>query len=477
MTFEIKTPLAGDDPFGIYLKGDRAAYRGLRNAFNSAQAALRALTETPDALQDRELQAVNATAWEQLRGDCEKTLSETSKDLETMCWWIATMPHGRDPLERTALALRDMADYVVSDIDNLQPILPEAKRRGDTPEAQTAEVAELKLRPFVQLFGESDASGLLYMPLSNTALIGEITYGQFVLAEKHDGPGNLQAAAAEVITSEAGALTSRIEALQAMVAATDVLDPAVRSYAQTHGQPPVSVGYLRRLVVDMLRALEILVEGLGFAWPGAKEDTPATPDNDTDTDSPTGTTGTTSAPTAVQNAGNPPPGAGYNPNASVANRQDALTAIAELATYFRKTEPHSPICLLLDRAVRWGQLDAGELFREILTNGSTGMSQMALMTGLESQGFADSFGKRGAALAGGIEHPVIDNYAAAIPTPDPAAQMLQPAPVTAPAPVTNTAPPPVVADNTPSEPVAESAPPATDRSEPAEDLPIADFEW
>ena len=98
-------------------------------------------------------------------------------------------------------ALQALADYAGSDLDHLQPILPETKLKGETSEAQAAEIAELKLRPFVQLFGESDASGLLYMPMSNTPLIGEITYGQFVLAHKNTGPAELQAETAALLTS------------------------------------------------------------------------------------------------------------------------------------------------------------------------------------------------------------------------------------------------------------------------------------
>jgi len=168
---------------------------------------------------------------------------------------------------------------------------------------------------------------------------------------------------------------------------------------------------------------------------------------------------------------------GFSPQVSVNNRIEALQAVAVLATYFRKTEPHSPICLLLDRAVRWGQLDAGELFREILTAGSTGMGQMALMTGLESQGFSDNFGKRGGCPAGGIEHPTLDNYAAVIPAPD----ITSMTPQSLSAPVATVAPnieQPIVSEseNIPAE-TGQQSTPVAGQTEPEQDLPIANFEW
>ena len=280
MTFELNIPVAGDAPFGGYLKDDKTTYRGLRNAFNAAQACLRGLSETPESLTNRDLQGANAAAWSSLREGCEHTLAETSKDLEVICWWVAAMLHGDNPLENTSNALQALADYASSDLDNLQPILPETKRKGETPEAKAAEIAELKLRPFVQLFGESGASGLLYMPMSNTPLIGEITYSQFALAQKNKGPAELQAETATLLTAESVALTSKIESLQASVVAIDALDKALKAYAQQYQQSQVALSYTRRLVLDMLQALEVLVEGLGFAWPGAGETAEAALDED-----------------------------------------------------------------------------------------------------------------------------------------------------------------------------------------------------
>tara|TARA_B100000768_G_scaffold173184_1_gene182192 strand:- start:1078 stop:2469 length:1392 start_codon:yes stop_codon:yes gene_type:complete len=463
LTFELNIPVVGDAPFGNYLKDDKTTYRGLRNAFNAAQASLRGLSETPESLTNRDLQGVNAAAWLSLREACEHTLAETSKDLEVICWWAAAMLHGDNPLKNTSNALQAIADYVGSNLDLLQPILPETKRKGETSEAQEAEIAELKLRPFVQLFGEGDASGLLYMPMSNTPLIGEITYGQFAVAQKNLGPAELQAETATLLPAESGVLTSKIESLQALVVAIDVLDKALKAYAQQYQQPQVALTYTRRLVIDMLRALGVLVEGLGFAWPGAEETVEASLDEESGVVVDASVAGSVAI--------------GFNPQASVNNRMEALQAVAALATHFRKTEPHSPICLLLDRAVRWGQLDAGALFREILTDGSTGMGQMALMTGLESQGFSDNFGKRGAPTAGAVEHPTLDNYAAAIPVPD----ITPMTPQSLSAPVSKAVqnieqPVDLEPENDPAETEQKSTP-GDDQTEPEQDLPIVDVDW
>jgi type VI secretion system protein ImpA len=44
------------------------------------------------------------------------------------------------------------------------------------------------------------------------------------------------------------------------------------------------------------------------------------------------------------------------PMGSVAGRTDALRRLADVADYFRRTEPHSPVSYLVQRAIRWGEM-------------------------------------------------------------------------------------------------------------------------
>jgi type VI secretion system protein ImpA len=40
----------------------------------------------------------------------------------------------------------------------------------------------------------------------------------------------------------------------------------------------------------------------------------------------------------------------------ILSRQDALNRLAVISEYFRKTEPHSPVAYLVQRAIKWGQM-------------------------------------------------------------------------------------------------------------------------
>lgn len=461
---DLKKSIPGDLPFGIFIKGDKATYRALRNAFNSSQAAWRSFSETPEALVDSEKANANVTAWAGLAEQCETCLTEISKDLEVLSWFVAAQLHGPDPLTRCAQAVKAMTELVETSVDDLQPTPPPEKLRGDTDEARAAEVAELRIRPFVQLFGEVEGGGLLNGPLTNLPLIGEVSYGKFLLAEKDGKMDGLRSTVAAHIGAEAEVLTQKIEALQEMSQILPRLDASMKSYAARHSLSPPLITYGTRLVVDVLRAAQQLVEGLGFPWPGQNgEDAgPEVPADDVVSEQ---------VETSQPKAEKPRSGlGGFDAAVVVANRQDALMAIAQLARYFRNSEPHSPICLLLDRAVRWGNLNAAELYREILSDGSVGMSQMALMTGLESQGFADNFGRRGAGAAGGVEHPTLDNYAAAVPVPSAMPASLEPPAVVA------AAPAPVAVQAAVAQPEEELA---VIQAEPevGPEEPIEDFQW
>ena len=47
---------------------------------------------------------------------------------------------------------------------------------------------------------------------------------------------------------------------------------------------------------------------------------------------------------------------------------DALRRLAAVADYFRRTEPHSPVAYLVQRAVRWGEMPLEEWLRDVIAN-------------------------------------------------------------------------------------------------------------
>ncbi len=51
---------------------------------------------------------------------------------------------------------------------------------------------------------------------------------------------------------------------------------------------------------------------------------------------------------------------------AIQNRQDALKRLSEVAEYFRKSEPHSPVSYLVNRAVKWGEMPLESWLQDVI---------------------------------------------------------------------------------------------------------------
>lgn len=49
-----------------------------------------------------------------------------------------------------------------------------------------------------------------------------------------------------------------------------------------------------------------------------------------------------------------------------ANRADALRRLSAVATFFRRTEPHSPVAYLVERAAQWGKMPLEQWLQEVI---------------------------------------------------------------------------------------------------------------
>jgi type VI secretion system protein ImpA len=54
---------------------------------------------------------------------------------------------------------------------------------------------------------------------------------------------------------------------------------------------------------------------------------------------------------------------------AIRSRQDALARLAHVADYFRRTEPHSPVSYLVQRAITWGQMPLDAWLADVIKDG------------------------------------------------------------------------------------------------------------
>ncbi len=57
---------------------------------------------------------------------------------------------------------------------------------------------------------------------------------------------------------------------------------------------------------------------------------------------------------------------GGSVSGAIANRKEALRRLAEIAAFFQKTEPHSPVSYLVQRAVKWGNMGLETWLQEVI---------------------------------------------------------------------------------------------------------------
>jgi type VI secretion system protein ImpA len=62
-------------------------------------------------------------------------------------------------------------------------------------------------------------------------------------------------------------------------------------------------------------------------------------------------------------------------------RAQALQQLREVAGYFRRTEPHSPVAYLAEKAVAWGNMPLHEWLRQVIKDDGT-MAHVQELLGL-----------------------------------------------------------------------------------------------
>jgi len=78
-----------------------------------------------------------------------------------------------------------------------------------------------------------------------------------------------------------------------------------------------------------------------------------------------------------------PQAGGARVSGPMGSRAEALKRLGEVAEFFRKTEPHSPVSYLLERAIHWGQIPLNTWLEEVIKDRSV-LAQILETLGLKS---------------------------------------------------------------------------------------------
>lgn len=383
---DLLNPIADDSPSGEYLKDNRSLFRGYRNEFNMAQSSFRQLLEVPDAREDAELVDANTHNWNQLSESCHLCLATKSKDLEIFSWFTVAQLFTTKPLQNLSSALTSMETVVEKFWPTLHPTLPEKKRKGESEQEQAAEIVEHRIKPLLQLVGDTAESGLLYMPLQMLPLVGDIDFGRFYKAEKDGSLSNLKGEAVIAYGHEKTEVEQRIQALGNALDVLSRLEASLSEKCREVGATPISFRFVKDAVERLISSLKYLV-GEQFAhWPLDPEpEVVATEASNIAAES------NSVMPAEVNGAehvavspAQPTLTVVASPAGGVATREQALANLQSIADYFLEHEPHSPIYLLMKRAIRWGGMSLPELLEELVGDNSAVHQRIEHLAGLES---------------------------------------------------------------------------------------------
>jgi type VI secretion system protein ImpA len=343
---QLCAPIPGENPAGKPLREDyslKSSYQAIKDAQKSARDAERvALREEEGGDMQARLASCRG-AWRPVLDLAAKITEEESKDLQIVSWWIEALlrVHGFAGVRDGFRLARELIEAFW---DQIYPLPDE-------------DGIATRVGPLAGLNGvESD--GVLVSPLMNLPITaaGSLRAMSLVDFQQANDLERLQDPSRRAQRVADGAIT--LETFQKIVAETsteffvELLDDVTACAAEFdkltavldekcgEHAPPSST--IRNTIAGVREQVEQFVRSRGAV-------------GGPPTDAANG--GATAAAHVVSSNGAGPLG----------NRDDAFRTLMQVADFFRRTEPQSPIPYMLEQAVRWGKMPLAELLKEMLS--------------------------------------------------------------------------------------------------------------
>ena len=342
-------PIEESSPTGNDVRDDfspTSLYQTIKMERNSARAAERHAVHADEAFEA-------ISHWNRITEIAPTILSTQSKDLEIACWFAEAMVrcHGFSGL-RDAFKL--MHGLIEQYWDNLHPMPDEYGM-------------ETRVSCVAGLNGEG-SEGVLIAPIRRVDITqGSNPFGLWQYRQALDTKNIKDEDARDRKIESLGFSLSDIE--KAVEESSEVY------YINLHDDLNEAIDYYTKIgaKLDELcdiddtpptrTIVEVLKENLGAVMHLAQHKLPSAEapadeeevaDDETENEAPQGSA------THVKKVKGP-----------IENREDAFKQLLEIATYFRKYEPHSPISYILQKAVKWGNMPLNELIAELIPDSSS----------------------------------------------------------------------------------------------------------
>jgi type VI secretion system protein ImpA len=337
-------PIPGDAPQGIDIREDFSSvspYNRLRDARSDARDAERSLDAGEADTRDP------APLWRNVRELALKTLAETAKDLEVAAWLTEAFvrSHGLMGLAAGSQLIAGLAERYWDGLFPMPDDYGMETRVSPVTGLNGREGNGTLIQPLYKLtlFDRTDGSPVAYYQYQQSEQLGTLD------AERRQQRIDAGAVPLEDLERDARAAGVRVFAvlLDEARAARDAWQAMASVMDEKAGADGPSTTTVRDLLSGIIDVARRYAPAEEAASDGA-------------------TPGDTAARAA---AGGTTGGVGFTAApGQVASREDALRALSEIANFFRRTEPHSPLSYTLDEAVRRGRMTWPELMAEVVAD-------------------------------------------------------------------------------------------------------------
>lgn len=348
---ELLQPIEGDSESGIDLRENASAdYYTVKDARSAARAAERSMDVEDDA-------GGLLPEWRTILEVSPRILRTQAKDLEVTAWFIEALlrAEGYAGLRDGFALARGLVERFW---DGLYP-------------APDEDGIATRVGPLTGLNGES-ADGTLIQPIRKVPLtMGDIPYSLWQYeqaielakitdearrqARIDNGAVTWEQFEQSVRETPASDFKTLVEDIQGAIDEFEALGKTLYDKAG-YDSPPA--GNIRNVLAAALDAVNYAARDRLATLSG---DEPAAA-----ADAPSGSTelvaaggGAVTATAKVQASG------------AVTTREEAFKVLLQVADFFRKTEPHSPISYTLEEVVRRGRMSLQELLQELITDEET----------------------------------------------------------------------------------------------------------
>ncbi|TWI13575.1 type VI secretion system protein TssA [Aerolutibacter ruishenii] len=346
------TPLAGDAPAGADLS--------FSNDYDAIREARRA--DDPTLAQGEWVTDLKSADWPQVASRCGELLGAQSKDLQLAVWWTEAQSRLRG-----FAGLADGYRLVAGLCDGFWDTLHPQADDGDF---------EQRIGTLTWLLAHS-------MTWMRESPLTQAPQGRFGLAEfeaararRGDDSDGVPLATMEAArrASPHGFYVQLVESVAQCRAALQALEQSVDARLGMEGPSFTSardqLGHLEDVARRFAREAGVLLDGdtqdsavpmpESFADPPSLEPGP-------------GAALAAAAPVAA--------------NGAITTRKEAIAQLRRVADFFRRTEPHSPVAYLADKAASWGEMPLHVWLKRVIKDDST-LAQMQELLDIGENGEA-----------------------------------------------------------------------------------------